>query len=398
MSETIVAGVIHLTDLHLLVDGEGNYYNVNEARFITNFRAILKAFDGQLQHGLDIADPGAVDELVEGFAQLVETERSAIGDAPLIVLHTGDAEAFGTQDPDSFPGYRLLDEQIWQKVTGVRGGARGVDRVVQVYGNHDIWPGTFPARRPTQHHQRVQALAESVAGMEPPWPSSEEIPGQPLVEVIRVNTVRPGFVAGGIFARGRVSQHLPRRGRRKWISPMKDLMLADGSLKILVTHHPMHGFDGPANAPRGRIERFAAHFSSILPSNGPGAGHAVDDCDRLTRIAAERGVGLFIAGHRHALDPPDRASYRSSQECQSPLPEGCGQLVAQSPTQIVRDDDEHRVEGANSLSVYHIIRDDSDGTIHVTRRRYPFSEAGGFNPRQPSRIEPRVLSEIRLAE
>lgn len=388
MNEQVVLGLIHLTDLHLYLSPEGAFHTPPKHEEVARTRLLLSLLPGNLDHGLDYADGLAALEMVEALPELVATERAAVGEAPLLVVHTGDAEAFGAAPGQPYRAYEFLQQELWPALRAPSRAGRGVDEFVEVYGNHDLWPGTFPAWNWRAHGTQINALASLVPEFRRTWPYSQVLAfGDDAIEVIRVNSVRREAFTGGILAVGRIDSH-PSSGT--WIPDMTAITGHPRAIRLLITHHPLHTFapthGGPIAGAISSGKRFLQRFTD--PS-GPAelASHA----DRLP-------IHLHIAGHRHDLDPPARAHVSVTARTQPPLGRSTGQLVGEAATRpsdtLLAVDQDPRRE--RSISVYHVRRDEAAQCLTVDRRRYANTLAGGLNPRAPSFIEHRLLSDIPL--
>jgi hypothetical protein len=319
----------------------------------------------------------------------VAKESEALGGAPLVIVHTGDAEAYGSET-NRFRAYELLESQLWPALR-----SRGAADVVEVYGNHDVWSGTLALFDPFGHGDQLNALRATVPDFRPDWPTEPTIVAGNGSDAafIRVNTVRLDAVRGGLFAKGRVSSHPPSSGLtiEQLIPP------ADASLRILVTHHPPHHFEKDRDN-RGTFEKARDAVAGVIrriASQEDPHDSQLTGATELADVATMRHIQLCLSGHRHALNPGHRQRISVLDRTQMPLGAATAQLVAQSPTQIHDEQLNISVE-PNSFSVYHVLREESGDTVEIERRRYVYDPSSGFGPR-PDHVERRLICDIPLA-
>lgn len=117
-----------------------------------------------------------------------------------------------------------------------------------------------------------------------------------------------------------------------------------------------------------------------------GTTGAFDGADELGSRLGKLGIHLVLAGHRHAVDPPDAQHVVAGvgiPSAQAPLAGPTVQLVANSPTQ-----DEH-VPVERSFSIYRLVMDAD--TLKVQRTIYATTL-------ERNELEPRFLPRERFRE
>lgn len=371
--DRLLATIIHVTDLHLFVRSDGSQREPHERGTAIQLleRAMQHVGAGGLLSGFDVASPAALAALEELLPLLVadavaERERMG-GNAPVVVVQTGDVEAFGGLSDEPYAGFAYLQGRLWPRLRD-----EGADRCLDLFGNHDAWPGTFPLfRSPGAYSQVVAAIAE-FAGVEPPFPRRELVRrgDGPVLELIPVSTVWSGgpfdaaaMLRGGVFASGKVSAYLPgeplpvTQGADA-LAELVALERTGGALRVALVHHPPHVFD-------------AGLAKSITNCRLVGS-------DRLAAALDEAGVHLVLAGHRHRLDPPRRVRRNAAELTQPPLTARTGQLVAESPTV---GDAEDPAGGRRSVALYRIWLDEANRALGVDRVVHTISLTGGVAAR-----------------
>ena len=274
-----------------------------------------------------------VDESLQILrGQLRDIARSS-ADLPLILLQCGDLEAYGADmgnlAAQPFPGWDFWSaERSSSRPPEPSAGFHPID----VFGNHDVWPGTPLMHRKSNLYANVLAAMSQRPEFGGPIPDRTDVPvpgGR--IEIYRFNTVHDS-AQWQTLARGKVNRHLGRQtsyplsGGTDPLDELECLVAqpsrlreaGDFAVRILVTHHPPHLFDWSPTM-RLRVGRL---------------GGAED----LAEILGERSIQLLIAGHRHAWDPKDGVELPNPDvvSSQPPLPAGVVQLVADTPTQFKR--------------------------------------------------------------
>jgi hypothetical protein len=261
-------------------------------------------------------------------------------------VQTGDVEAFGHLAPNGLAGFQYLHDIVWPRLE------RSDVTVIDLYGNHDIWPGHPPL--PGEAHDARYVSALPRIGADWTRPTDVAAPGA-ILRFHRLNTVIIDRLRGGLAARGSIGRHPPSDGLT--LPEIEGALGRIGAatalgaspmLDVVLCHHPPHLFQ------EGLGTRYTTGYLA--------------GADALAGLTPEP-VTLVIAGHRHALDPPAEARLDANGGQQPPLRPGAGQLVADSPTQ--------RDGHPNSLSVYRLNLED-DGSVSVDRLRFGFTRATGL--------------------
>jgi hypothetical protein len=334
MAEQKYASIVQLTDLHLFVDPKGATLPPGrQSPFLERAAPIFK----ELGH----ASAGSVRDLRRIAPLVVREEAQWLdGAGPVIVVQSGDVEAYGMLQEEPFSGFRFLDEMLYPTLRGM-----GAAEIVGVFGNHDAWPGTWP---PLFGQSAVVKELGDAGHVPPPLPCLVEVPGGP--SVVLVNTVwsqgiRSG-IQGGVLGSGRVTAHLPDAVLPLSNSPAPVVEILampppdPGVPRVAVMHHPPHLFD----------ERFGHAWTTGL----------LDGADELAEALESAGVSLVLAGHRHRIFPPADTTTDARTAIHDPLRTGTLQVASGSPTV---GDALHR-----GISVFRLYRDEAEGLLHVDRR------------------------------
>lgn len=325
-----IGAVVHLTDLHLLVDQHGK---LNDKP--TRQRLLLLQKLGKLGHGLDCAHPSLVWDLVDALPEVVEEELNRSAGKPVVVVHTGDAEAHGQTGPVAF-GYRFLEDELWSVLRKL-----GPVTIVQVYGNHDLWSGTLVR----EHARWLPDLSCQVSDFATRSPNFLDI-GR--LRFIRLNTVSRRALSGGLLALPKLGSH--PHGQH-WAAPLTS-SFDSNQVNVVLTHHPI------IDERLGKVDGFI-------------------------KSALNQPMHVVISGHTHTARPhradldPDR--HPSRTVALAPHPAGrVGQLVGESPTQVA---------ASNSFSVYRFDADFGVNRLCVDRLAFDGKVGAGFSA-QP--IEPAL--------
>jgi len=356
-----IASIVHLTDLHLFIHANGTERPPSDRTLVARLtRAVLERTISGLASGLATADSTVFQELCEFLPEIVEAECSQ--DAKVVILQTGDVDAFGSVPPDGLAGYTFLHSQLWPRLQGL--GATCID----VYGNHDIWSGHPPL--PLGSHDVKHLMDLPAFNSDWAVPIPVHCHGGVTLHFHRVNTVIRNRFRGGILARGGVSPHPPPRSVSQEDIPkvLASVRECPGdesapTFEILVCHNPPHLFS-PGIGTEFTTGYFYGHRE---------AGELTPD-----------PITLVIAGHRHLLNPAEPIS--ANDGTQAPLRAGAGQLVAASPTQ--------RDGNPNSLSVYRLYCDDAHSMLHVDRLNFKTGWETGIS--SIPTIERGIISDLRV--
>lgn len=328
--------IVHLSDLHLLVDAQG--YTLPP-----EYRPLISRIAR-----LDIHSEKALGALVEFLPILIDEYSRR--DETVLVVHTGDLEAFGYQrDPahPSFPGHSYYQEAI---VGPLDVPATGV------FGNHDIWPGHPLGTVRTTARQLLKRF-----DYENGEPNRVDVPAG--VDLLRLNSVTFGWLqAAG--ARGDVNSGPDSTDdAQQTLTKLRSSVRPESDLRVLATHHPPADFVGGIQA------------SLVGALNGR---------DELATSLDDATIQVVLAGHRHKMDPPPHAE----KSPRPPLPDSSLQLCAASAT--VDSSKPAMVDDALTFCAYGLY--ENKGTLTVTREIFQHFQ----NDLGPPAYYP--LGEVRVAE
>jgi hypothetical protein len=366
-----LATLVHLTDMHLFVRPNGRDRGPGELaaslrvmKYLVRRRPVAKLV--RKVDKLELYNSIALEALEESLAELRVTERGR-SKAPLIVVHTGDADTIGPQPVGRslvFGAYEYLHDVVRPKVVADR------ENWVDAYGNHDVWPGTLPYRHPRQHRANFERIrqVDGLESYELPLKFSTPHPGIQL-ELHRLNTVDPS-AGPATMANGKVNTHPIRRGRRsvqRGLDVLQGNCISPGAtIRVLLMHHPPFPFEA------GWFER------NLTTGKLTGARQLGERLERSFRIH------LVIAGHRHALDPKAELDRREAAVPQPPLPARTVQLVSESPTASphLTNPNEPRVSKlqaakSNSFCIYRLYVDPAHSKLRINRQRLVFKGDSG---------------------
>lgn len=326
--------IIHVSDLHLFVTSEGlPRPTSHRARSAVLFQGIAQGL-GWVAGKVDQELAKKVERTIEGLSvhsqtmleAMNATLREIAASSPAsVLLQTGDVATFG--------GDLQGAEVTFPEWAYWRGGAcprLALPHVRDLFGNHDVWPATFPLLAPTRIPVVVRALRDQYFPRRMPERVRLTDAASPwALDLYLLNTVVPE-ARRNTWATGelRSDQH-DETGPAEYACGSDDPLHQVAHLareasaptrqvRVLAMHHPPHYF---AKADAG------------VTSDGE-----LHDSQRLAQWLDERRAeGLpfhcVIAGHRHAVDPPDP---HVQAVAQPPLGPGTLQLVCGSPTQWVK--------------------------------------------------------------
>jgi hypothetical protein len=338
-----VASIVHITDTHLFVDEHGTTRSPRDRSRLVRVLARLGVKD------LDFASGDMTAAFSQTLRRAVDLERSVLPPgAPVVAVHTGDTEAFGSSDQRHvYAGFTHLSRIV--------DDAGLSDTAVAVYGNHDVWPGTialFGLNGPHHDSQKhsIADVVDLVGQLPPSAPLRFPTAAGFDVVFVPLNTVNSHPLRGALLAYGRISPHPPNPShpQAQALDIVAAYNLCPDDLNIAVMHHPPH-FYRPLTL-RDRL----------------GIGH-LDDADYVACRLAAAGIDLVLAGHRHRLDPPFLETIDAAQPKQAPLPAGVAQMVAISPTlpteaSVARNDPEGSPR--SGLCVYQIMASPESISLH----------------------------------
>jgi 3',5'-cyclic AMP phosphodiesterase CpdA len=313
--------IIHVSDLHLFVDPEGQRRKYDELAWsarvmadmisplrrlpdIANLRTKLE----NLLSGIDIHSDAALEAMLATLDELLSEP------IPQVVIQTGDVSTFGALT--SGDDVRFPEWQYWRdRVRSQR--ERHTRCWIDLFGNHDVWPGTLPLFDPTCIERVVQVLRDQFFPDQ--MPIVHRIALESFVlKLYAVNSVLHGPIentkAAGELHPDVVDMTTPFEGA---VEPLAALTTCLGEtegtgarvIRGLLMHHPPHHFVKPGiDSSEGGL-RNAAHLGECLETYP---------------------VELVLAGHRHFVHPPRELKQPPAQ---APLPPRTLQLVCGSPTQ-----------------------------------------------------------------
>lgn len=295
----------------------------------------------------------------------------------------GPAAAF------DFRGWDYLDATLAPLVD--RADTAGTHGWVDVFGNHDVWASGYPLTRLRGHRSvmrslgrpRPDRLAEAMPSrFAVDWP----LAGGRQLEVFRASSVPPDWWSA-VRGSGQLTPHplgepLPltmKAGALRELRAAARAGRTPGAVRILALHHPVHAFE-----------------SSWLQEQFATTGFK--GRDSLARLTGQVPFSLVLAGHRHKLDPAEDSRYDAFDLRQPPLPQGIGQLVAESPTTypVPYLDIQPADAVPNSFSLYRLLVDDERQALRVDRTVFRQGHPLAAQPFAPGPEETAVLSNLRL--
>ncbi|HEX7136041.1 MAG TPA: hypothetical protein VF228_25905 [Iamia sp.] len=380
-----LAIVVHLTDLHLdprARDGQPRSLDDEPDQVppsVQDRGGVESLLDGGVAELLrwwgrrrgSFANATAWSQLpstVDG--QLSILEEASPG-AAVLLAQTGDVEAAGRAPDGTFYGYQELDRFMLEPLAGRA-------TVVEVYGNHDIWPPRIPDPGfRTAHADGAKLLAASRPSLAGPWTATTvSPPAAPAttVHVHRIDTIEPRTPSGAVFARGRVHRERDAAGAKVADHPVDRIVdaigAAPGDVHLILSHHPLL----PVDLSIGTVVQ--AHVR------------------KATEVRWELSDrALFLSGHLHRVLPAPHTSD----------PETPTQLVADSPT-VAGSLDERtgRHRQTPSLAIVAIRARTPEGgedlslpeRFEIRRRTVAYTRADGYRPSLWERdVVPRNVAE-----
>jgi hypothetical protein len=360
----LIASIFHLTDMHLLVDESGQTRDdpLRRARLLVElarkapFSGVRGLCSGSMWH-----ERKALLALADTLPALIARERQEVEEGtPVIALQTGDVEALGSAAPpalvshEAFPSFAFVQNRLRP--------SSGADCWLDLYGNHDTWPGAYPPMR-ARHAAINRARIATIPDLHGPWPElAPPLTGPTGIPVLlaRLNSVSRTLLEE-TRATGRVSDHPPAETPLKQVldelSALFDPWRGREAVRIVLMHHPPHAFKVEAG-------------ESLTTADLVGA-------QELAERLAEDHVQLVIAGHRHKLDPPLQPG-PEHRPAQPPLRAPTVQLVAETPTQetVPSKGDTTSYDGVQrrSFARYRLWSDRRTLTVQRTVFRYERDE------------------------
>lgn len=312
--------IIHVSDLHLFVDRHGKRRKYTElawsARLMVDMTSPVRRLPDiadlrirleSLLSGIDTHSDTALEAMLATLDDLLAEP------VPQVVIQTGDVSTFGaltSSDDVSFPEWQYWRDRVRkQREHRTKGW-------IDLFGNHDVWPGTLPILKAPCIERVVQALRDQF------FPQAMPIVHRVALEsfvlkLYAVNSVLAGPIANtfavGELDRDAVDMTTPFEGAVEQLEALTSCICNDNEtspvIRGLLMHHPPHHFDKPG-----------------LDSSEGG----LRDAERLGKWLEAYPVELVLAGHRHYVHPPCAVKQPPAQ---APLPSRTLQLVCGSPTQ-----------------------------------------------------------------
>jgi 3',5'-cyclic AMP phosphodiesterase CpdA len=309
--------IIHVSDLHLFVDCQGKRRKYKElalsSRILADMTSPLRRLANRiglenLLSGIDQHSDTALEAMLATLDDLLAEQ------VPQVVIQTGDVSTFGalvaSEDVD-FPEW-----QYWRNRVR-KDREQRTEAWIDLFGNHDVWPGTLPILEAPCIERVVQALRDQF--FPDTMPIVHRIVLETFVlELYAVNSVLAGPIdntrAIGGLPQDVVDMTTPFEGAVEPLSALTECIAGNANaagpvIRGLLMHHPPHHFDKPG----------------IESSEG-----GLRDAARLGEWLKVNPIEFVLAGHRHYVHPP-RASRQAPP--QDPLPARTLQLVCGSPTQ-----------------------------------------------------------------
>lgn len=381
-----LATLIHLTDLHLLCDSNGvggTVFDLSKriGKLVALGADTSNSLNKTVREGCGVQDEDAWQALRPTLEGLVAAEHEASMDgaqggvaAPVMVVQTGDVTTFGldveSAGRPTFPEFHYLQDHLWPQLRSA-----GAAACVDLFGNHDIWPGSYQLTGSRHRFEAVRELSR-LATMSGPWPDrwprpSLQLPGGCRLDLVRLNTATIRRWRGAIAAG--VVEPYPAARRVDVFRELRDCFASatgEGgrAIRVVLLHHPPHPFE-----------------TSVLRNPMKSVGtRALYGAKQLSAALQAAKVHLVIGGHRHDIDPDEGSlpiNGGSAVQRQEPLPARTVQLVASTPTQVPFPElrgTSTPLPSRNSFSVYRIYLEANQQAVAVTRRVYNRSVSKQF--------------------
>lgn len=354
--------IIHISDLHLFVDHNGNNRSPNlQSNILINLQNILKskfvpAAVTNFGNGLNAHSRSALSALWKSLDDIIQNKKKS---ELLLMVQSGDVEAYGYSGDiqNAYPSFDYWENQKNQN-------SSNVDRFIDIYGNHDIWPQLVPIGNPIQVKKAVDLLRNRNE-------FNKALPDCNIIhlnnyrlEIYRLNTICCAWPLNTL-AVGKIQPDYPiREGiinkypASSTIDPIKELVELsinevkknpdEPAVRVIVMHHPPH------------------YFQSTIWDELSG-GRLLNRRD-LTSTLSTHKFHLILGGHRHITDPPQNVNFPKSDQSQKPLPFHTVQLSAGSATQKVSVPNSERP----SFGLYEIHINDQINELIVNRTIYKY--------------------------
>jgi hypothetical protein len=328
-----IVQIVHYSDIHLRGKGHSRQRLLLE-------RA-KRWLPQEYQQGLASADRQALSAF-EHFLHYGVASDPAWRGQPIWLVDTGDGTTFG--DDESMREWAVEWTGRFKRAAGT------LSEHLMLYGNHDAWPGTFPAFAPTKLETQRDSLRRKwfKHGM-PRSPLSAPIPGttSSRVELYVANTVDHRLLPA-IFNWG-------------WAAP--DLRWETGHrTSETLTDHLEHWSRTFPDSGQGQHFRIlATHYPVCSAVQEESIFKILRNREALARDLARPGrvsqpfMHLLLAGHTHEAYPA-QGSWPSSlsDALHEPLANGSCQLVSASLSQAALPSDQttQAVPAEDLQSVY----------------------------------------------
>ena len=377
--------IIHISDLHYRVDDQKylkteifirNFANAFRSAHLEPCAAFLDKISADAFNG---HDPNALDDMLD-FLYWFSNENEFASVGNIWLVDTGDRSAYGE-------AAALLEaaSKFAEFCHALKPSAQ-----MCLYGNHDAWPGTFPACAPLQIDQHCKRLRKLFySNCFPQGPLKVEIPntyGQSHIVLSGVNSVCDDALRN-VWALGEVGNDPHGVGRDQLGDLKKNLLNGHKDYRILAVHHPVH-----YPPPRPNLWMSMTNDQEVAEEivNKPGGG------DRLAH--------MVLSGHTHEVYPqrgalPEDASHHTY----FPLSEGQLQLVGGSLAKAASKSDRDACLGGDyvphqfQILTFFAPPNNSSRKLVMERRivgRPGGTDPFGFlpNPRNGSTAEPILLN------
>jgi hypothetical protein len=289
--------VVHISDLHLFVEPDGATRSIGELNRIIVWA--MRHSSLPLVGGFNVHDGKALTALRDAITDLIENSPM-----PVLVIQSGDIATFGARMNNggnvSFPEWEFWEAERARTRTKQPVGW------IDLFGNHDIWPGTLPGAAPHRVEVARDELRRKHCRRQ--IPERVAIPvGSNYVEVYTLNTVQHTAVAN-TFAKGEFAFDHPDRTAPK-LYPDRTSDPLDYISGLARRHRPAD--------PRTQVLRLIVmHHPPTFFGTTPGAsgvwtkltsGALKNEAELLHWLHAQEAQDvpqhLVLAGHRHLLDP-----------------------------------------------------------------------------------------------